>query len=437
MEAPLLSNLEEGDDSFFNYLNSLSPLNSLAMDSSLFTSPDVTFFEDSTFFIATNNLLDTPNPQVELSSQQAVQYGSCSPQYQQPLISRDDDVDYLLGLLDMQEPYVQDDSIKDLIEGEMYIPEVGQIEANTQVPDCDYDNLITTTQSFIPLPQSTTHTSNYKMQTFDPLASENNLYEPIAATYTNQTWNNLPNFALMDTNPIQTGNVELVRIRHSIWMGLLDYGKTTYTSSITSSCSLKSDERNAIPASNHYGGIESEITFSGRNPELPGCTSSLHLSENHLSQVPASMERHLGPSDNEVPSTKDFTRFLVHITGDDFCWSTLKMKSERLDPSNMKKKRKGQIEKEEESDDFCPNTLKKKRKIHKSGHCQCKKSGCLRKHCECFKGGVGCSPSCKCQGCENIYGRKDREAETKSELEETEAFQILRPLPPLPYLSLC
>ncbi|KAL5066175.1 hypothetical protein RYX36_027912 [Vicia faba] len=307
MEAPLLSKLEEGDDSFFNYLNSLSPLNSLAMDSSLFTSPDVTFFEDSTFFIATNNLLDTPNPQVELSSQQAVQCGSCSPQYQQPLISRDDDVDYLLGLLDMQEPYVQDDSIKDLIEGEMYIPEVGQIEANTQVPDCDYNNLITTTQSFIPLPQSTTHTSNYKMQTFDPLASENNPYEPIAATYTNQTWNNLPNFALMDTNPIQTGNVELVRIRHSIWMGLLDYGKTTYTSSITSSCSLKSDERNAIPASNHYKGIESEMTFSGRNPELPGCTSSLHLSENHLSQVPASMERHLGPSDNEVPSTKDFT----------------------------------------------------------------------------------------------------------------------------------
>ncbi|CAI8602605.1 unnamed protein product [Vicia faba] len=154
------------------------------------------------------------------------------------------------------------------------------------------------------------------MQTFDPLASENNSYEPIAATYTNQTWNNLPNSTLMDTNPIQTGNDELVLIRHSIWMGLLDYGKTTYTSNITSSCSLKSDERNAIPASNHYKGIESEMTFSGRNIELPGCTSSLHLSENHLWQVPASMERHLGPSDSEVPSTKDFARVLVHITGE-------------------------------------------------------------------------------------------------------------------------
>lgn len=41
-----------------------------------------------------------------------------------------------------------------------------------------------------------------------------------------------------------------------------------------------------------------------------------------------------------------------------------------------------------------------------------------------LKGGVACSPSCKCQGCENIHGRKDSAAETKSELEETEASQI-------------
>jgi len=43
-----------------------------------------------------------------------------------------------------------------------------------------------------------------------------------------------------------------------------------------------------------------------------------------------------------------------------------------------------------------------------------------------LKGGVGCPPSCKCQGCKSIYDRKDSEAETKSELEETEASQISR-----------
>jgi hypothetical protein len=43
-----------------------------------------------------------------------------------------------------------------------------------------------------------------------------------------------------------------------------------------------------------------------------------------------------------------------------------------------------------------------------------------------FKDGVGCSLSCKCQGCKNIHGRKDSTAETKSELEETKALQISR-----------
>ncbi|CAI8605109.1 unnamed protein product [Vicia faba] len=47
---------------------------------------------------------------------------------------------------------------------------------------------------------------------------------------------------------------------------------------------------------NHYEGTESEMTFSGRNPELPGCTS-LKLSENHLWQVPTLMERHLVAGD--------------------------------------------------------------------------------------------------------------------------------------------
>ncbi|XP_058750174.1 uncharacterized protein LOC131622900 [Vicia villosa] len=239
MEAPLFSNLEEqDDDSFFNYLSSLSPLktlNSLPMDYPLFTSPDVTFFEDSTFFDSRDNLLDTSNSQVscenvnkiyshekvptysthlshdstESSSQEAVQYGSCSPE-DHPLISKDD-VNYLLGILGMLEPNgtnVQDHSVKD------------SIEANTQLPDCDYSSLITTTQSCIPLPQSNT---NYKMHTVDPLAStsihesENNPYEPIPATYRNQTWNYLANFPLMDSNPIQTGNDEVRNLMHFVY----------------------------------------------------------------------------------------------------------------------------------------------------------------------------------------------------------------------------
>ncbi|XP_024016513.1 protein tesmin/TSO1-like CXC 2 [Eutrema salsugineum] len=39
--------------------------------------------------------------------------------------------------------------------------------------------------------------------------------------------------------------------------------------------------------------------------------------------------------------------------------------------------------------------------------CNCKKSNCLKKYCECFQGGVGCSINCRCEGSNNAFGRKD------------------------------
>jgi hypothetical protein len=33
--------------------------------------------------------------------------------------------------------------------------------------------------------------------------------------------------------------------------------------------------------------------------------------------------------------------------------------------------------------------------------CNCKKSGCQKKYCECFHSGVECSEICKCEGCVN------------------------------------
>ncbi|RLN30408.1 protein tesmin/TSO1-like CXC 7 [Panicum miliaceum] len=38
--------------------------------------------------------------------------------------------------------------------------------------------------------------------------------------------------------------------------------------------------------------------------------------------------------------------------------------------------------------------------------CTCKKSGCLKKYCDCYQGGAGCSINCKCEDCRNPFGRK-------------------------------
>jgi len=36
--------------------------------------------------------------------------------------------------------------------------------------------------------------------------------------------------------------------------------------------------------------------------------------------------------------------------------------------------------------------------------CKCTKTGCLKKYCECFEAGVGCSDQCKCLNCKNRPG---------------------------------
>ena len=47
--------------------------------------------------------------------------------------------------------------------------------------------------------------------------------------------------------------------------------------------------------------------------------------------------------------------------------------------------------------------------------CNCTKSNCLKKYCECFKAGIFCSEYCRCRDCENMFSGNNNNYKKQNE----------------------
>ncbi|KAJ7954851.1 protein tesmin/TSO1-like CXC 2 [Quillaja saponaria] len=242
--------------------------------------------------------------------------------------------------------------------------------------------------------------------------------------------------------------------------------------------------------SKDYKNIQQETLSSGKQLCLPSSSSSLHppatnQEHQHLLSISASSERDMDPAQDGLQLAEDGSQASAYLVSEEFNQNSPKKKRRKLEPSgeieackrcNCKKSKclklycecfaagvyciepcscqecfnkpihedtviatRKQIESRNplafapkviRSSDSIPEIGDESNKTpasarHKRG-CNCKKSNCLKKYCECYQGGVGCSIGCRCEGCKNAFGRKDGSAPIGMEAapgDETEACE--------------
>jgi hypothetical protein len=72
---------------------------------------------------------------------------------------------------------------------------------------------------------------------------------------------------------------------------------------------------------------------------------------------------------------------------------------------------------EKNPDAFKPKVTSENSLLRHYKGCNCKRSGCCKRYCECFQINIRCSDICKCTGCgnkeENNAGKKKRRRDCK------------------------
>ena len=56
---------------------------------------------------------------------------------------------------------------------------------------------------------------------------------------------------------------------------------------------------------------------------------------------------------------------------------------------------------EKNPDAFRPKITNSENQARHNKGCNCKRSGCMKRYCECFQSGIKCTDICKCSGCNN------------------------------------